>query len=96
MKKTIDLGKFGHAPAYYKKELILEKEVDSAGIYQANAELGIRIGYDPDTEAIKFIDFDGGPMLNIGTKLDDYVVRGFSDYIDWPLRIILSKDELSR
>lgn len=85
MKKIIDLSKAGHAITPQIKQLHLESQNGHSGIYKVYTKWPdspdlddyLRIGYD-DEKHIKFIDFDSGPYLTIGSKVDDYTITGFT------------------
>ena len=85
MKKIIDLSKAGHAKTAQIKQLHLESQNGHRGIYKIytkwpdspDLDDNHRIGYD-DEKHIKFIDFDSGPYLTIGSKVDDYTITGFT------------------
>ena len=84
MKKIIDLSKAGHALTPQIKQLHLESQNGHSGIYKVytkwpgspDLDNYLRIGYD-DEKHIKYIDFDGGPFLAIGSKVGDYIITDF-------------------
>ena len=85
MQEIIDLSKAGHALTSQIKQLHLESQSDHNGVYKVytkwpghpNLDDYLRIGYD-DENHIKYIDFDGGPWLTIGSKVGNYTITDFT------------------
>lgn len=88
MEKEINLKYEGHAISPEVKKFILESETAGVGTYKVEAywidretkekREYLRVGYDPDTKEIEYIDFDGGPFLRHGSTVKGkYVVTGF-------------------
>ena len=87
MKEKYVLNKLGHARSPQIKELQKISEESGVGIYKIHTEWPghpemndyLRVGYNPDTKEISFIDFDGGPWISFKFKFDDgCVVTGFN------------------
>ena len=85
MQEIIDLSKEGHARTSQIKQLHLESQKGHSGVYKVYTKWPghpslddyLRIGYD-DENHIKYIDFDGGPWLTIGSKVGDYTITDFT------------------
>ena len=85
MEEIIDLTKAGHAKTPQIKQLHLESQNGHSGVYNIYTKWPdcpdlddyLRIGYN-DEKHITYIDFDGGPWLTIGSKVDDYTITGFT------------------
>ena len=85
MQEIIDLSAAGHARTSQIKQLHLESQNDHSGIYKVYTKWPgypdlndyLRIGYD-DEKHIKYIDFDGGPWLTIGSKVGGYTITDFT------------------
>ena len=85
MQEIIDLSKEGHARTSQIKQLHLESQNGHSGVYKVYTKwLGypyldnyLRIGCDEEKH-IKYIDFDGGPWLTIGSKVGDYTITDFT------------------
>ena len=85
MQEIIDLSAAGHARTSQIKQLHLESQNGHSGVYKIYTKCPgypdlddyLRIGYD-DNKCISYIDFDGGPWLTIGSKVDNYTITDFT------------------
>lgn len=86
MEAVINLKNEGHCHSPQIKELRLESETVGVGCYSVFTQWPghpqldnyLRIGYEPNTKEISYIDFDGGPWLTYGSIIQNkYVVTGF-------------------
>ena len=74
-------------PSKQIKKLILEREENGLGVYKLETEWPgcssldnyCQISYSntPDGKKLNTIDFDGGPMLGIGSYVGDYKIVDF-------------------
>ena len=87
MKEKYILNGLGHAKSPQIKELHKVSEESGSGLYKiyvkwpGHPELDdyLRMGYNPDTNEISFVDFDGGPWISAGFKFSDgCIVDGFN------------------
>jgi len=73
----------GHCDSPWNRRLIQIEDSDlyeiDNSLKECSTESGyLRIGTEPgDYTKINFIDFDGGPFLTIGDKVDNYVISDF-------------------
>ncbi len=81
MENIIELK--GHCDSPWNHRLIQIKDSDlyeiDNSLKDCPTESGyLRIGTEPsDATKINFIDFDGGPFLTIGDKVDSYIISDF-------------------
>lgn len=90
MEEKIDLNPYGHSPYPITKYLKLIKEENNIGEYTMFSDSYLRYSVNPDN-SINFIDFDGGPLLTVGTNLGKYSVCGFTTHEDSNLIYVLIK-----
>lgn len=95
MDKEIEL-KDRYSPQI--KKLIYHSETDTEYCYKLEAKWPgypeydnyMRIGYNDDTKYPRFIDFDGGPMISIGSKINGHTVSNIKN-LDKGVFIYLNK-----